>query len=150
VPLKVRANAPDLKALSRDLKAAGRKDLRKELFRGLNRATKPLRAEVKANALATLPSSGGLAARVAAANITVRGGGARVTIVARPSKRGGQFNPAELDDGVARHPTYGHRPTVSQAVKPGWFSEPIRDGADEVQEELLDGIQAVADNLANG
>lgn len=149
--MTVRATgAQSLRDLSRDLKKAGRKDLRKELFAGLNRATKPLRAEAKANALATLPSSGGLAARVAAANITVRGGGARVTIVARPSKRGGPFDPAAVDGGTVRHPTYGHKPTVSQSVTPGWFSDPLREGADGVQQELLDGINAVAEKLANG
>jgi hypothetical protein len=150
VPVSVRAKAPELKALSRDLKEAGRKDLRKELFAGLNRATKPLRAQAKANALATLPSRGGLAARVAAANITVRGGGARVTIVARPSRRGGQFDPARLDAGVVEHPTYGHAPTVTQSVKPGWFTDPMLAGADEVREELLDAIEVVAFELANG
>lgn len=150
MPVSVRAKAPDLKALSRDLKAAGRKDLRKELFAGLNRSTKPLRAAAKANALATLPSSGGLAARVAAANMSVRGGGARVTIVARPSKRGGSFNPIEIDGGIVRHPIYGHGPAVAQHVKPGWFTDPMQEGADDVRDELLAGIDAVARKLAAG
>lgn len=149
--MTVRATgAQSLRDLSRDLKKAGRHDLRKELFSGLNRATKPLRAEAKANALATLPSRGGLAARVAAANITVRGGGARVTIVARPSKRGGQFDPAGIDSGTVEHPTYGHKPTVSQSVTPGWFTDPMLAGADRVREELLDAIDVVAYELANG
>jgi hypothetical protein len=151
VPVSVRVSgAQDLRALSRDLKEAGRKDLRKELFAGLNRATKPLRAEAKANALATLPSSGGLAARVAAANMTVRGGGARVTIVARPSKRGGSFHPIEIDGGVVRHPVYGHGPTVNQHVKPGWFTRPMQAGADEVRHELVAAIDVVARKLAAG
>lgn len=86
MPMRVRAKAPDLKQLARDLKAAGRRDLQKELYAGLNRATKPLRAEIKANALATLPSEGGLAALVANANINVRGGGGKVRIVAKPKR----------------------------------------------------------------
>jgi hypothetical protein len=145
------SGAADLRALSRDLKQAGRKDLRRELFAGLNRATKPLRAEAKANALATLPATGGLNRRVAAANITVRGGGsARVTIVARPSARGGQFNPAEVDAGIVRHPTYDHAPTVSQHVRAGWFTKPMQAGADEVRHELVAGIEVVARKLAAG
>lgn len=187
MPVSVRARAPDLKALSRDLKEAGRTDLRKELFAGLNRGTKPLRAAAKANALATLPSSGGLAALVANATMTVRGAGsAKVTIVARPKRAVGQGErdrferqkrAAEatkdltlkegrvrasklrtssaqdlqrIDDGTVRHPTFGHGPTVTQAVKPGWFSEPMREGADAVREELLDAIEVVAHELANG
>jgi hypothetical protein len=150
MPVSVRANAPDLKDLSRDLKRAGRNDLRKELFAGLNRSTKPLRAAARASALDRLPSRGGLNRRVAAANITVRGGGAKVTIVARPSKRGGTFNPAEIDEGTVRHPTFGDPPTVSQDVPTGWFSAPILEGADTVREELLDAIEVVAHELANG
>lgn len=149
--MTVRANAPELRALSRDLKAAGRHDLRKELFRGLNRGTKPLRAAAKANALATLPQRGGLNRRVAASNITVRGGGAKVTIVARPSKRGGPFDPAQVNAGGVTHPTFGHDPTVTtQGFKPGWFTDPMLEGADEVREELLDAIEVVAHELANG
>jgi hypothetical protein len=151
VAVSVRVSgAQDLRALSRDLKEAGRKDLRKELFAGLNRSTKPLRAAAKANALATLPSSGGLNARVAAATMTVRGGGARVTIVARPSKRGGQFDPFAVDGGIVQHPTYGHAPTVSQHVKPGWFTKPMQENADVVRDELVAGIDVVARKLEAG
>jgi hypothetical protein len=136
VAVSVRVSgAADLRALSRDLKQAGRKDLRRELFAGLNRATKPLRAEAKANALATLPATGG---------------SARVTIVARPSARGGQFNPAEVDAGIVRHPTYDHAPTVSQHVRAGWFTKPMQAGADEVRHELVAGIEVVARKLAAG
>jgi hypothetical protein len=151
VPLTVRANAPQLRDLSRDLKAAGRNDLRKELFAGLNRSTKPLRAAAKASALDTLPSRGGLNRRVAAATMTVRGGGAKVTIVARPSKRGGPFDPAQVNAGGVTHPTYGHAPTVTtQGFQPGWFTDPMIKGADTVREELLDAIEVVAHELANG
>jgi hypothetical protein len=151
VPVTVRASgAAELRALSRDLKAAGRKDLRKELFAGLNRGTKPLRADAKASALATLPSRGGFARRVAAANMTVRGGGSRVTIVARPSKGGGQFDPAGTDSGIVRHPTYGHQPTVAQHVTPAWFTRPMQRGAGKVRGELVEGIEEVARKLAAG
>ncbi len=51
--------------LSKDLRAAGDKDLRKELYRGLQRATKPLKDAAKENARATLPRKGGLAAAAA-------------------------------------------------------------------------------------
>jgi hypothetical protein len=151
VPVSVRVGgAQDLRALSRDLKVAGRKDLRKELFAGLNRSTKPLRAAAKANALDTLPETGGLNRRVAAATMTVRGGGARLTIVARPSKRGGQFDPLGVDGGIVRHPTYGHGPTVAQHVQPGWFTKPMLAGADEVRHELVLGIDVVAAKLEGG
>lgn len=150
MPLTVRAAAPDLRKLSRDLKAAGRKDLRKELFAGLNRGTKPLRAEIKVNALDTLPAGGGLNRRVAAATITVRGSGGKVRVVARPSKRGGQFDPSQLDAGTVSHPTYGHGPTSTQPVQEGWFSDPIEAGLDDIREELLDGIEVVAAKLAAG
>jgi hypothetical protein len=151
MPMTVRAKAPDLRGLARDLKAAGRRDLQKELFSALNRATKPVREEIKANAFATLPASGGLNERVAASNVTVRGSGGRVRIVARPSKRGGTFDPAKLDGGAVDHPTYGHRPTVrNQRVQPGWFSEPAAAAGADVYDALNDAIEKVAADLAAG
>lgn len=157
MPMRVHAKAPDLKKLARDLKQAGRKDLQKELYSALNRATKPVRAEIKANAMETLPKAGGLNRRVAAANISVNGSGGKVRIIARPSKRGGQFDPEGTDLGTVEHPTYGHAPTVSQSVKPGWFTLPIAraagltgTGEGTVVEELLDAIDTVAAKLADG
>lgn len=150
MPVTVHAKAPDLKKLTRDLKEAGRSDLRKELYAGLNRGTKPLRGDIKATALDRLPSEGGLNVRVAAANIRVTGSGGRVRIVARPSKRGGQFDPAQTNAGAVSHPTYGHRPTITQSIPPGWFNDPILRGLPQVQGELLEGIENVAAKLAAG
>lgn len=51
--------ADSLRVLARDLKKAGDKDLRKELYSGLNRATKPLEEAARRSAAGNLPSSGG-------------------------------------------------------------------------------------------
>ncbi len=148
MPMRVHASAPDLKRLARDLKEVGAKDLRKELYSGLNRSTKPMRGEIKEKAKAILPSGGGLNERVAAANIRVNGSGGKVRIIARPSKRGGQFDPKATDSGEVEHPTYGHKPTVKQAVTPGWFTEPVVEGLPKVENELLAGIEVCAAKLA--
>jgi hypothetical protein len=147
----VRASAPDLKLLARALKQSGRKDLRKELYSGLNRGTKPARAAVRAAWLAELPQSGGLAARVARSSVTVRQRGPGVQIVARGSKRGvGDIE--SIERGVVRHPVYGNRGVwVKQAVPPRIFEDTCREVVDDnVMNELLDGIEAVAKKLAAG
>ena len=49
----------EFRKLAADLKSAGDKQLRKELYLGLNRSAKPLRELAQKSAADTLPSSGG-------------------------------------------------------------------------------------------
>lgn len=58
VPVKASAGAA-FAALARDLQRAGAKDLRRELYKGLQRSARPLRAAVVESAQATLPKGGG-------------------------------------------------------------------------------------------
>lgn len=134
--------------VARALRAAGAKDLRRELYRGLNRATKPLKDAAKANA-ATLPQRGGLAGRVQRARFSTKGRAGRnpsVSIVAKDAKSR-SVDLRALDAGTVRHPTFGHRPWVSQPVTPGWFSKPMEAGADDVAREVLAAVDAVAAKL---
>lgn len=131
--------------LSKDLRVAGDKDLRKELYRGLQRATKPLKDDAKANARRVLPGRGGLADRVARARFNTRSRAGRnpsVKITAQDAK-GRSVDLVALDDGSVRHPTFGRRPWVKQDVTPGWFTEPMQAGAPEVAREVIAAIDAV-------
>ena len=144
-----------LAALARDLKAAGDRDLRKELFRGIQRGARPLKAEARAAALEELPKSGGLAARVATSKFTVN-----VRLGARnPSIRikgtgytgsvtGNQIDLNSMDRGRIRHMTWGHNPWKDQTIKPGWFSDRMELAADTgVRAEILSACTTVANKL---
>ena len=136
--------------VAKALRDAGDKELRKELYRGLNRATKPLKAEAQAEAAAILPRRGGLSARVAKARFTTKSRGGQnpsVRIVAKDAK-GRSADLARIDQGEVRHPVYGHGPWVKQAVRPGWFTRPMQEGADVVRREVVAAIDAVARKLS--
>ena len=99
-------------------------DLRKKLLRGIREQAKPAVKDVKATALATLPSSGGLNKFVAKSSIGVRtrtsGEGAGVRIVAK--KAGHDIY--NLNRGRLRHPLFGmvEGQWFTQEIKPGFFS----------------------------
>lgn len=136
--------------VARELKAAGDKGLRRELFKGLNRATKPLKAAAKQSARSTLPSRGGLAARVAGASFRTKSRAAKnpfVRIVATDSS-GRSANLLALDAGRNRHPVHGNRAVwVQQAVTPGWFTRPMTEGAELARTEIAAAVDAVAAQL---
>jgi len=138
-------------AVARDLKAAGDKELRRELYRGINRATKPLKEDAKKSAASTLPSRGGLAGRVSRARFSTKtraGASPSVRIVAKDAK-GRSVDLAALDGGRLRHPLYGNRGHwYTQSVKPEWFTRPMLAGADKVRREIVAAVDAVAAKLS--
>lgn len=133
--------AEQLVLLARKLKDAP-KELRSELYRGLNRVTKPLKQDARKAAMQRLPSRGGLGKRVARSKIVtkrrVSGGGAGVRIVATSG-----YDIGSINRGRVRHPTYGHQPWVNQTVPSGFWTEPLTAGAPKVAAE----IQEVMDNV---
>lgn len=134
--------ADDLAALSKRLREAGNKDLRRELFRGIQRTTKPVRLAMSAHAGRVLPQRGGLAAKMARSRFSTKtrtGRNPGVVIAVR--------NPIDvrsIDRGRVRHLTFGHRPWKDQAVAPGAFTEPFEDAAPVVRRELLGAMAEVA------
>lgn len=142
--------AESLAHLARDLKAVGEKDLRRELFRGIQRAAKPLKAAARQAALDELPAAGGLAERVAGSKFSVRTRAGR-----DPSVRvvgAGDLDLRSLNRGRLRHPVYGHRSRwVDQAVPPGWFDNAMERTADgAVRDEVLHAIEVVRAKLGAG
>lgn len=143
--------ANELGALARRLRAEGEagKGLRKELFRGINRATKPLKAEAKAAAARELPQAGGLAQVVARSRFTTRTRtGARsagVSIVAKGTAV------RTTNRGMVRHPVFGNKKVwVTQDVEPGWFTDTMQRAAPLVQRQLLAAMHDVANRIARG
>lgn len=149
--------AEGLARLSRALKAAGRNDLRKDLLRGLRKASKPMIPAARSAAAESLPHRGGLAEDIAGAKWVVRtrlqGRGAGVRITGAWSSSGRQHDLSKLDTGLLRHPVWGHPVHgpgaiwVGQAIKPRWFSNAMEALAPEIREELLTVIDEVAKRL---
>lgn len=142
--------AEQLASLSKALRSVAkdeRKGLRRELYRGIMRATRPLKQAAQESARSTLPSSGGLAAAVARSKFKTKtaGGGANVGV--RILATGGTDIRA-MDAGRLRHPVYGNRSVwVTQSVTPGWFTRPMEAGAGRVQVEILRAMDSVADQI---
>lgn len=135
--------------VAKALKQAGDKELAKELYSSLNRATKPMRANAKKAAEQRLPKAGGLNKRVAKARLSTRrraGKNPGVRIVAT-----GMSQLAMMDKGRVRHPVYGNRGRwVNQPIPQaeGWFTEPMEEGKPTAQREIVKSLDAVAKKLA--
>lgn len=140
--------ADQLADLSRALRTVGadeRKGLRRELYRGIMRATKPLKKAAQDSAHANLPQRGGLAARVGKSKFRTKTTGGGQNVGVRITSSGG----SGLDRGRLRHPVFGNRSVwVTQQVEPEWFTRPMRAGAPAVQREILQAMDDVAAKIA--
>ena len=139
--------AQDLARLSKNLKDAGRNDLRKELLKGVRESGASAVLAIRDSALENLPKRGGLAAKVAAEKASVRStwaaSGARVQL-RRKRGRG-------LNEGRLRHPVYGNRDVwVQQPVNPNWFDDPIRDAAPDIRRKIETVVKRVNYMLTKG
>lgn len=149
--------AEGLARLARALKQTGRNDLRKDMLRGVRRASKPMIPAARAAAEQHLPHRGGLAADVAGAKWVVRtrlqGRGAGVRITGAWSSSGRQHDLAKMDTGLLRHPVWGHpvhgagAVWVAQPIRPRWFSDAMNDLGPEVREQLEQVINEIAARL---
>lgn len=140
--------ADEFLRLSKALKAAGRGDLRKALTAGIKKAAKPLIGKSRDEARARLPQRGGLAAVVAKApqRVQVRTGAKTAGVRIVVGGKGGAARGANA--GVIRHPVFGNRGVwVSQKVRPGWFEDPMNDGAPIVRPEIERAMEDVAEQV---
>jgi hypothetical protein len=139
-PLKI-VGAEQLAKLSKRLKETGDKEVKRELYKALNRATKKPKAEARARALLILPHRGGLAKRVAASRFTTRN---RTTGKGDPSLQliaKGTANIRGIDKGRVRHPVFGHPDRwTTQPVKAGWFSVPMKENEKEARREIASSL----------
>lgn len=134
-----------LARVQRELRRFGDKTTRRKYYAGLNRATKPMRANAKAEALRILPKRGGLNVRVATKpKLTTRSNrdGVYVTSVGRTQAR-------LIDRGVVRHPVFGNRAVWrTTSVPRGWFTKPMEAGAPRARSELVAVFNEVARDIA--
>lgn len=138
--------AEQFSALAKRFKEAGRKDLTSELYRGINRATKPLKQEVKAKLPEYLPAGyvqylGPKLKLTTSKRTSAKAPG--VIIRARSNSR-----LDNVDAGDLRHPLFGiKRYWFDTSVKPGFFSEVLMDNADEVKKALQQAMDDVAKKI---
>ena len=157
VSIEVRG-AEQMRVLGKELRAAGieGKGLRRELLAGMRVAAKPMAEAAKQAARDELPRAGGLNEWVAGSKFAVRnsltGNGAGTRIVVRkPGGKKGAHDMAALDDGIARHPVFGHRNVWKDTpIKAGWFSDTLQRDAPVAQAALLAAMQTTIDALAKG
>jgi hypothetical protein len=142
--------ADELNRLARRLKG-GDKALRKELYSGLQRATKPIRADVQRSLATRLPERGGLAQKMSKARVSSKvrtaNRNTRLTIQVS-SPRGEDLDVRAMDRGRLRHPVFGRRGKwVTQIIPPGAVSEPLEAGADHARREATAAMARVARQL---
>lgn len=142
------SGAEDFLRLSKALKHAGRKELRKELNREIKVAAKPIIKKTRARARADLPSGGGLNKIVAKEpqRIQVRTGaktaGVRIVV---GKKRGGA---RAANKGFIRHPVFGNREVwVTQRVPSDWFDGPARESESELRRSVEKAMQEIVNRI---
>ena len=145
--------ANKLGILAKALRNVGDKELQKELYAGLNRATKELRADVKDSQVQNLPDHGGLNKELTRGKGSVRRRGGKNPSVRIVFKGIEQMDRIDRQ-GRVRHPVFrraGRRTVwVDQRIPKakGWFTDPLENGAPAVRKELVRVIDEVAKKLA--
>lgn len=148
IGIEVRASR-ELAELSRELKEAGDRGLRREVLGGLRQGAKPLIVAARDAARDELPAHGGLNEWVASATFGVRtllNANPRVRIVA--TKKGKHHDLRAIDDGRLRHPTFGRPPWVVQPITPHVVTGAMEREADAVREVLAGAIEDYLRRLA--
>ena len=138
--------ADQLISLSRRLRAAGDKELKKELRVALKDATAPMKAAIRADALENMPKRGGLNEVIAKSRITtqIRSSGRTPGI-----RLVNKTHDTRLDSqGRLRHPVFGNRKKwTEQKVRPGWFTKPAAREARHARVQILLAMQRIAKKL---
>jgi hypothetical protein len=127
--------AVSFEEFARELRAFDdRRVVVREMGKEMRGLLPPLRTAIRAHALEILPKEGGLNEWVAAARITVsvKTSGRRVGVIVKGSRRSvkNKSDLDRIDRGRVRAPSWGRRwrgQWHTQAVPPGWFTEPVTD-----------------------
>lgn len=136
-----------LSVIAAKLREAGDRELTNRTRRTLRAAAVPLKAKVRAAAIAQLPKSGGLNEQVAGQKVTVSVPlGVRVATV---RLRTTAPDTKQTDSGYVRHPTFGargkgewiHQP-IPQAA--GWWSKTLKMAGPEITAALKVAMDTVA------
>lgn len=144
--------ANQLEALGKRFKAEGDagKGLRKETLKALQKASKPLKAEAKAAALADLPHRGGLDKVVAASLFSARTKLSARDASLRIQVKGKKVHDVKSTDaGRIRHPVFGRwvPGLPPQQIEPGWFTNAMEKAAPDVRKEISGALDEIAHRI---
>jgi hypothetical protein len=155
--------ADKLLDLARDLREAGRTDLRRELIKAIKTAGRFAVQEAKAEVKA-LPTHGGkhrglraAAARTVKMRVRTRAQDAGVVITGgNPGTVDGRLA-IYMDRGKWRHPYFADAEQdrsewtwVQQTIRPGWFRQSMHRTGERAQHEIEGAMDAVADKIERG
>lgn len=141
--------------IARELRQAADGELRKEMAKAITSASRRAITAVKDSVRGYMPNRYAQDLRADLRLRTVRqSAGVRISAEADGRDVGAR------EKGSLRHPIYGRyrvshrqkrfieRPWANQAIRPGFFTEPIEDHKDDIRDEIARAIQAVADKIA--
>ena len=138
--------------LAKALRQFGEKDLRKELYAGLNRAVKPLTAHVKESTPQFLPTR---YAKELSKSLRVKqrrraGKDPAIFLVgSAKTRKGKERDLTSLNRGRLRHTLFGDRRNwYDQSVRPDWWDAPIQEDIDDVRREVEKALDNAAQKLA--
>lgn len=165
----IKVDTTELRAVGVALRGAD-KEIRRELFKAVQRATKPVKAEIKAEAERSLPSGGGLGKWVARIGIRTRtalsGRSVGITIEGTLNNKakvrgrgkgrrarhtfGQNADLGAINRGRVMHPAWGRGPLVGpQMVKAGFWDRPLQTlTAERARREILAALEAVKAQIA--
>lgn len=145
--------AAKLGAVAKRLKETGDKDLRKELYRGIQRAGKPARLAVVETARNVLPQRGGANEYIAKAlktrisTLANRSNDAAVRLTA--SRKGTDLR--SINRGRLRHPVFGNRKAWANTNVPkGWVQTAVVEQVPEIRREIVKVLDDVAEKMLRG
>jgi hypothetical protein len=140
------------------LKQVGQDGLRRELYKAISDAAKPVADEIKSTAHLD-PYLPNRYAAVLAAGLRVQtfkqaGVNPGVTIRATAPTPGGGRKIRQLDDGHLRHPVYGNRKVWrgqgAPSVLPGFFTDPCNAAAPRVRDAIGAAVDRVMTKASGG
>lgn len=149
------AGAEEFAALARRLKEAGETGLRRELYKAINDAARPLAQEIGSTSHLEpyMPRryAGVLASDLAVtvSKLTSRNPGVRLVAKGRVRRR----KVKSLDAGVLSHPLFGNRKrwfTQTDGVRAGFFTGPAEQSAPQVRAAILTAMHDVAGKITKG
>lgn len=124
---------------------AAEKEFKPEMGKALHDGTRSLPMAARRSALEHLPKRKGLNLLVAAARFTVR----RISVMEYQVKASGIPQLQHTNEGEVSHPTYGHRPRVTQTIPRAkdWFNRPMRAHKQKIADDLGDAMHKIAERI---
>jgi len=135
--------AATLHKVAAQIYAEGRRNLAREMGKALSKAADPVKVSIRAEAVSTMPDSGGYSAvfsRSLKFRLERRNGSQQATVqlITYADGKGERRDIVALNRGVLRHPVFGHRtsPWKVTSIRAGFHKRGTDHAMDEAQKQL--------------